>query len=344
MGVGGSVGPGGSVAAGGAGGVAQTGGSSSECAYDVPLVAGRPLDLYIMLDRSTSMGQPLGGAAGQPTQWAGATLGIQQFVQSRAAAQTRVGLQLFGVPDVCNPQAYATPAAPVEAIPDGVADIIGAMGAVFPTTQRPTYPALQGALEHMAQRAPSHPDRQAAVVLVTDGPPTQCSENQSPKCPNCSLSATALADLARQFAQGSPPVLTFVVGIGEGANLSAVARAGGTADAFVINAGDVQSQVRDALGSIASPPPDCDLPLAPPPNLGTPANLDQISVWVHPAGGPEQLIPRVAGPADCESEPGRGWYAVPPSSPTTIRLCPRACGDIAGGSVAIGVGCPGDAM
>lgn len=217
----------------------------------------QPLDIYLMVDRSTSMAEPLAGTPSAGPKWEAVVAAIQSFVQAPEATGVGVGIQYFGMPDnTCAPGAYATPDVPIQPVPDVAGDIIDSTNRTGPTALTPTYPALQGALEHMSEWALSHPERASVVVLATDGFPTECGE-ATPDCPECSLSVAALENLARQFADADPPVRTFVVGMDGVQNLNRIAQGGKTTSAFLIDAGNVEEQFRNALIQIATTPLAC---------------------------------------------------------------------------------------
>src|SRR6185369_3786811 len=81
-----------------------------------------PLNLYIMMDRSSSM-------AGD--KWNNAKVGLSAFVNDARFAGTRVALRFFPraadtVPQ-CDQNAYKEPIVPFGALPDNAAAIIGAI-------------------------------------------------------------------------------------------------------------------------------------------------------------------------------------------------------------------------
>ncbi len=93
------------------------------------------------------------------------------------------------------------------------------------------------------------PDHVVIALLATDGQPTVCTVQ----------SASGLAQIAADGANGTPSVKTFTIGVFEaqdkpgGPNVvNAIAAAGGTQQAFVIDASNpnVQAEFLKALNSI----------------------------------------------------------------------------------------------
>jgi hypothetical protein len=142
---------------------------------------------------------------------------------------------------------YVTPEVEIAPLPGNAASIVNALRAHSPTTFTPTAPALKGAIEHMKGWAPAHPGRRPAVVLVTDGYPTECTPQ-------------AIAEIAQIAAEGyssTPRVLTYVVGLVSGGsldNMNGIAAAGGTGHARAVIGPDVASQLEGAMLDIATTP------------------------------------------------------------------------------------------
>lgn len=298
-----------------------------------------PLDLYILLDQSTSMDEPLPGSVS--SKWNEVSAGIQAFVSDPAVADTAVGIQYFGLPDACDPGAYSSPEVPVAPLPDVAGDVVASLAAHAPSTLTPTYPALQGALEYMAERSAMHPSRQAAVALITDGVPGRCGGDEAPpSCPNCSKSLSALEDLIASFASWSPPVPTFLIALGEAQELAPVVTATSPTGAIVIDDGDARAQTRQALLSIVTERPFCSFSPPSPLYPDEPLDINQVQITLRPARGDEQMTPRLSRASDCDINLGDGWYYDPPVEPDRIVLCSGTCADLAAGaSIGSKVGC-----
>jgi hypothetical protein len=342
---GGATGDGGSTNGGtGNGGTSGgTGGTTGCFAVDLnyePL----PADVYVMFDQSQSMSTAVANSNPPMTWWTAAQQAFTDFVQDPVAAGLGVGIQFFPYkgtvegPDPNQPSSscyvpnYETPEVEIGMLPGNNVALIAAVGAHAPTTFTPTAAALQGALQHMQKWAPAHPGRQAAVVLVTDGFPTECDPQDT----------ALIAQIAEAAFEGSPRVLTYVIGLedagaGSLTNLTQIARAGGTGAALLISGGDIGRQFVQALLSVGRSPAACEFAL--PPQTTPPLDVSQLWMQYEPQGsGAPEVIPGVPTLADCASS-NDGWYLDAPTAPTKILMCPQTCRRFATGSVTVAYGC-----
>jgi Mg-chelatase subunit ChlD len=141
---------------------------------------------------------------------------------------------------------YAMPAVGIGLLPGGSMPITNSLAMQSPTGGSLPPQGLQGALQYAKAYAVSHPAEKVGVVLLTDGLPNICTNNTD--------SPADLLPIAQQFAMGSPPVVTYVIGIGNGvapnptlAQLNQIAMAGGTGTATLTNSA---IEVQTALSSI----------------------------------------------------------------------------------------------
>lgn len=302
-----------------------------------------PVDMYIMLDQSSSMAEILPGGAGN--KWEGVVSAIQAFVNNPAASGIGVGIQYFGLADECNPAAYAVPEVEIGILPGVAGAIVSSTQQHAPTTLTPTYPALKGALDYMVPIAQANAGNRAAiVVLATDGFPTRCKADGTP---TGGAAIQDLEDLAAQYAALDPPVRTYVIGVGEAlANLDSIAEGGGTGEAFLIESGDIQTEFLNRMLSIASTPLQCEF--AVPTEADDPTkvvDIKKVQVLYTPAStGMQEQIPKLNQRGDCAINRGVGWYYDHPDLPTKILICPETCKNFAAGSVTINVGCAPDGI
>jgi hypothetical protein len=314
-----------------------------------------PLDLYIMLDRSSSMSES--------GKWSSVTAAITGFVGSADAAGIGVGLGYFPVPPTnpipnacdpgtpgmcglygpclpgfnrcsgsfaqdtsCDPLDYNSASVNVAELP-GVKDaILASMAAHGPEgAATPTEPSMAGGLTYATAWATANPTHITFLVYATDGEPTGCSTN----------SVAGAAALAQAAANGTPPVKTFVIGVGSLASLNQIATAGGTGSAYLVDTGgNVTQAFIDALNDIRANR-GCRYQL-PAPEGGT---LDPALVNVQ-IGSPPEPVFNVADAAACDPTAG-GWYYDDPAAPGMIVLCPATCDDVRLGNLAVDilVGC-----
>jgi hypothetical protein len=348
--------------------------ASNGSTYDAPACATLnvkadkiPLDLYIMLDQSGSMMDPVGGGG---TKWSAVTAALNAFVGQPSLAGVSVGLQYFGVSpggstcsvltcnvvgdcgnpacgpctsglclgaltssgtDSCTASDYATPEVEIAPLPGAASAITASIAVHSPTKGTPTSAALQGAVDHAKAWGQSHPGDAVVAVLATDGDPSECD--------------TSLADInaiAAQAAAGTPKVLTFVIGVGSSlANLNGIAAAGGTQHAFLVDTGgNVNQQFLDAMNAIRHAALGCEYAIPTPTGGGTP-DYGTVNVVYTPSGQPAQTFPYVMSKAQCPAS-GDGWYYDNAANPTKIILCDSTCTRIEAdtmGEVDVTLGC-----
>jgi hypothetical protein len=289
--------------------------------------------LFMLLDQSSSMGQVVSDAG--TTRWTGTTSGIAAFLNAPPIRDVGAGIQYFplgGIAPASCTADYAMPAIDIGTIPENAAGIIGTFAAHAPAAFTPTGPALTGALQHMKAWATAHPSRTAAVVLMTDGYPTECDP----------IVLTDIAAIAKAAATAVPPVLTYVIGLDPTVtDLDQIASAGGTNHAYSTSgtAGEVES----ALAQIALPErtPVCSFQIPATPQ-GTPFDPRKVNVVVRDdTSGETETLYNVSGSAACASVDGRGWYYADADAGTYIDLCPTACAATPTETVNILFGCSG---
>jgi len=339
------------------------GGSGSACATSVVKADKIPLDLYVMLDQSTSMSESVTGG----TKWSTVTTALGAFLQQPGLDGVSVGLQFFGVShqgpactvlqctadsdcgtgcgpcafgfctgvlssvgDSCTASDYATPNVEIAPLPGVANALTTAMAAHSPSTGTPTSAALQGAVDHAKAWRMSHPSDAVVAVLATDGEPSGCDEDLGHID---TIASTALA--------GTPSVMTFVIGVGSSlAALNGIAAAGGTTQAFLVDTGgNVNQQFLDAMNAIRHAALGCNY-LIPTPTDGNP-DYGEVNVVYSPMGQSGITFPNVPNMAACPAN-GNGWYYDNPNQPTQIVLCPSSCTLVEGdmtGEVDVTLGC-----
>jgi len=237
---------------------------------------------------------------------------------------------------VCEATAYATPAVSIATGMDHAAQIIQSLEGVQLQGLTPTGPALRGALDQARAWAAAHPERQVVTVLATDGLPTECSPQEIPDISQIASSESSAAD----------PVRTFVIGVftpadlgddGQ-ANLDALARAGRTDRAFVINTGgNVADDFLQALNKIRDTSVNCEFQLS----ADAALDFDQVNLRVSEPGGAVSDLANVGDLSACADD--QGWYykRAADGTPTQIEVCPSTCARFttSGVSAELQVGC-----
>lgn len=306
-----------------------------------------PLDMFIMMDRSFSMTEPTAGGA---TRWVAVKDALTTFVNSPESRRIGAGMQFFPqecptIPmeplcDVdldqfastsCNANDYASAAVPIAELPANAMAIESTMNATFPGGFTPTYPALQGAMQVALDHAIRNPGRNVIVVLATDGDPVGCEPSNQLN----NISMVAAAGLSN-----NPAIRTFVVGIGNVANLDLIAQAGGTVNALQVTAANAGQDFLNAMNQIRGQALACEFTLPAPPD-GEVLNPNRVNVGYTPPGGQAEVIGKVPGEPSCDAAQG-GWYYDNEDTPTSIRICPASCDrilDEATGAINIELGC-----
>jgi len=321
---------------GGTGGNSGSGGMGS-CASETFPGLQVPLDMYVMLDKSSSMNSN--------NKWQNVTSALNTFFSDTGSAGIGVGLQFFPLDsatqppsscmtnqdcgsfgpcipvlnicagaasgDSCEPMDYATPALPVAELPMAASGLQSTMNGASPDgASTPTGVALAGARIYATQWAADHPTHLTYILFATDGDPTGCTGDAQGE--------------AAQAAAANPPVKTFVIGVGpELTFLNGVAQAGGTGQAFLVDAGpNTTQQFLDALADIRNTGA-CKLQI-PEPTDGVP-DYDRVNVTLADPNDPNNrdTIARVSGASACG--PQGGWYYDDPANPNFIELCPATC-------------------
>jgi hypothetical protein len=355
-------------------GAGKGGAGQGACAAEKTKAETSPLDLYIMLDKSASMDEKGGNNV---TKWSATTSALIHFLQQPGTAGIGVGIQYFGLPpgggapvcnstcnvdadcgapscgpcfgagfgfpgvcmgasggDSCNAADYAKPDVEIADLtqPGQTDALVKSIQSKKPETNTPTAPALQGAVDHAREWAQKNPGHVVVAVLATDGEPTECDPQE----------VADIAQIAAAGANGTPKVLTFVIGVGSSlSNLNQLAQSGGTQSAFLCDTGqDVNQQFLAALTAIRGAALGCTYKI-PVPEKGTP-DYDKVNVQYTPGnGGKAELFPNVGNAAQCPAG-GDGWFYDDPAKPTQITLCDATCKKVQQddkGSVEVLLGC-----
>ncbi|HEY3594268.1 MAG TPA: hypothetical protein VGL13_10340, partial [Polyangiaceae bacterium] len=249
--------------------------------------------------------------------------------------------------DSCDATRYAMPAVDVAPLPGAAMGLINSLNAHMPTGLTPTSGALSGALSHARALATANPMHRVVVVLATDGLPTECTPADIP----------GIGALASAAAAATPSISTFVVGVFSPAeaidaqpNLDALARAGNTGSAIVVNTGqDVTAAFLAALNAIRTTALACDYDI-PQPEAGR-LDYGKVNVQFTSGAGQKLTIGYVGAAANCGTNGAAGgwYYDVDPSTgtPTRIVVCDATCNGFKAdpsGAVKILLGCTTQAL
>jgi hypothetical protein len=321
------------------------------CASTGAMATPNQVDIYVMLDQSGSM---QGGGANSGPRWDPVTTALKGFIGDPQSNGLGVGIQYFPLgmglampdPDKCLVSKYQTADVPVGVLPGHAAALVASIDAhhftmaeanLGPHYGTPTRPALEGAVNFVHDWIQKNPTHLGVVVLATDGYP---SSSMCDPEPDDMASVVAVAQMA---AAWTPPVHTYVVGIGSLKNLNQVATAGGTGQAaFVIDTTtqQTQQQFAAALEAIRTSVIPCEYPIP----ATDPGHFDvtQVNVQYTPGGASAPIaIGKAADLADCQGRDG--WFYDQPVQPRTVVMCPTTCAKLQrdrGANVEVLFGCP----
>jgi hypothetical protein len=303
-----------------------------------------------MFDQSASMCACLDAGAGQlclesgcnTTRLDAVRQAINEFLVDPNSAGIGVGLGFFGNQDIgetsCDAATYGEPAVSVGTLPEQAGALSDALSLLQPTGETPTGPALRGACDYARDYRATAPEHQMVLLLLTDGrpeAPTTCRGGSGTCCPSIDDAVQAAEQCRTEVG-----IRTFVLGIGPLLdNLQQIAVAGGTDQAYLVQGGDVGTEVLRALNRIrGSAAIHCELALPEPP-LGEALALDEVNLEYEGAECARTPFSSVPSAADCGDEDG--WYYDDPASPNRILLCPRSCDLVSGpgGNLYYSVGC-----
>jgi hypothetical protein len=272
-----------------------------------------PLTVFVMLDRSPSIGTDL---------WAAARNGLKGFINDKASEDITVGLSFFPVDadqlkfEDCSFKNYQDPQVPLGKLPGNAKTLSDAIDAAktggFGT---PMYPALGGALERGVATQSAKPGENFVVLLVTDGAPSKPPAT----CPGVDpIDPNVTADLVEK-AYTQFNVRTFVVGLpGVSASFANLIAQKGGSDAIIITSSvDIEGQFQDALSKVRGESLGCEFPLPP-----DSSKYDKTLVNVRFTDG-KGAATDLDHSADCSV--GDGWKYDNETTPTKVVLCDSIC-------------------
>ncbi len=330
-------------------------GEGEACREVVFAAQSNPVNVLVLLDRSTSMLEPADAAVPGVSRWDAVTAALRAFVNSPQAENANVGLQFFGLTngaDDCAVDKYATPAVPVGPLVANRAALLEAIDTTLPGSLTPTAPAVAGALQYaltVAQQ-PANAETPTVMVLASDGIPSECGPLGPDGQPIVSF--REIIDTLRSFSTPAvatqPSVRTFIVGTRElQNNAQALAEAGG-GQAFLVGGGvagapagasDLEARFLDALLSIVVRPLDCEIDVPQTaPDTGESIDFEAVRVrFTGASSGTVTEFPRANGPQSCGLD--RAWFYEDASPPQKIFLCREACDSLGAGELKLELGC-----
>jgi hypothetical protein len=245
--------------------------------------------------------------------------------------------------DRCDAATYAAPAVEVAPLPGSAPALMYSLSAHTPDGLTPTSGALSGAIAHAQMLARANPTHKVAVLLATDGLPSECDP----------VDINGVAALASTAVAGNPSIATYVIGVfspdemtDAQTNLDTLAAAGGTGKAFVIstNGVDVTTAFLNALNAVRSSGLSCQYMVPTVMADGGSVDYTRVNVQFTSGSGQAVTIGNVKNRSACGSK-GGWYYDVDPSTgatPQTISICDTTCSQLqadGAGQVDILLGC-----
>lgn len=294
------------------------------CATSSAVAEQRPVYLVFMYDKSGSM------TSGGSPKWSSAKAATRAFFESPDSKGLYASLTYFPEGDSCNTSKYATPKVAITALPS---PLFGqSLDDQNPGGGTPTRPALEGAISYAQSIAAGEAkDGKVAIVLVTDGEPAGCDDND-------------VSDVQSVASTVSSSIPTYVIGVGDSLDkLDDIASGGGTGSALIVstsNPAQIQADFTKAIEKIKGEALSCDYTMPPPPS-GSAFDESKVNVQYTPDGGSASTL---GYNQDCTG--GTGWKYDDPTSPSTISLCDASCSATKGkgGKVDIVFGCATQAV
>jgi len=313
----------------------------------------RPVALFFMMDNSGSMTTVDRGQT--QSRWELISTAVPAFLSNPANAGLYAGLDFF--PELlltdagagrngggnnnnnasCNVADYENPNVPVGLIPGANNAQANAFATAITARvvqgQTPTTPALEGAIHSASLWQTAHPEMSTFVVFMTDGQPNGCNSSVA------NAAAAAAAGVA-----GTPPIKTYVLGVGpDVGNLDAIAVGGGTGPTAYLVATGGADALTAALNLIKGTAVSCTYTV--PTTNGAALDFSKVNVQTTVgSNGTPTLVDRVDDLAACGTQ--SGWYYDQPLDagvpPTTITLCPSTCAPLTstnGSTLQILIGC-----
>ena len=293
-----------------------------------------PLDIYLILDRTGSMGRDCAYVAGSSPPVSSkacfATYALADYlINVSPAVDTQLAFNVMSLSNDCTGASYDTPLIGMTSLP------VTANSPLVKRISDENFSGgygtrIEGALRGLARYTSVNQTqgREMIGVLITDGDATSCERNIG-----------SLAQIIEDHFN-STGLRTFIIGM-DGAsedNLETLAQAGGAEphDDFCGGlhppchywnvgdaSGDVLAKALQAISQQAVPLP-CEIDVS---NLSAPIGeeLDYGRVNVTlTQGETDTTIPQVGSAGACPSvQPA--WYYDVPSAPSKIHLCQSAC-------------------
>lgn len=293
---------------------------SSECSADFAAAELRPVHLAFAFDVSGSMGKLDFPYHDPALKWRPVVAATRAFFEDPSSAGISASLTFFpAADDRCDASSYTKPDVALTELPsDAFGAAIAAIDPKQPSDWRggtPTLAVVRGNVEYLTALNESDPETLHALVLVTDGYPNGCDDDE-------------IASVADAIEAASARFPTYVIGVKNPAggpdtvsDLESLAKAGSSEPAIFIDTGDAAQTAADlqaAIARIRERSVSCDAPIPPTPG-GEPFDPQKVNVSMQLGSDASRLG------YDPECEAAAGWRYDDADAPTAIVLCPTTC-------------------
>lgn len=290
-----------------------------------------PVYLAVAFDVSGSMGKGDKPWHDKELKWDPVVSATRSFFEAAESSALSASLTFFpedgGLQARCDDAAYAEPDVPMTRLPSP--RFGEAIDVITPASDgdwrggTPTVHVVRGTTTYLQGFRTSHQGR-IAIVLITDGYPEGCG-GEADRVEAVVEAIEAARDIG---------IDTYVIGVAnpdiQGApenveDLHAIAVAGGTGQAFLIDTGDPQAtadRFADAVDAIRATAVSCEISIPDPPD-GTSFDKEKVAVRYGSASASARMLEY---DASCTSE--LAWHYDDPADPSRILLCDNTCSTV----------------
>lgn len=299
------------------------GSAGGVCAAKSTQATLQPVYLGVAFDVSGSMGKLDFPYHDPKLKWEPIVAATKSFFNDTQSTGISASLTFFPIDadsDArCDPNSYDKPDVSMTKLPS--AAFGSAIDAITPQTPdewrggTPTLAAVTGSLGSLEPLVQSDPSAKYAVVLITDGYPQGCDDD-------------SITSVTKAVAAVAASIPTFVIGVKNPAggpdtvtNLDAIAVAGGTKQAFIVQTGDPEQTKADfaaVIDGIRKQSISCETAIPPAPDG---EKFDPKKVNVTYTTGANQTL--IGYDQACASE--NAWQYDDPAAPKSIVLCDGTC-------------------
>lgn len=309
--------------------IASPDGGTASCASTTAAGELQQLALAFAFDVSGSMGKGDEPYHDKSLKWDPIVAASKAFFDSDDVARVSASLVFFPTEDEddrCEAESYAVPDVPLTLLPSS--EFSDAIDAIAPQSEddwrggTPTLAVVQATIDYVRSLRDGGSNARHAIVLVTDGTPQGCDDDED------SVDAVASA-----VAEANVDIPTYVIGVANPvtdeepnppdnvSSLNQIAQSGGTDTAFLIDTGDPTvtiARFSEIIQSIRSRGLSCEVAIPPAPS-GMTFDPNKVNVSVTIDSATQAL----GYSADCLDP--LTWRFDDAEAPTQIVLCDDTC-------------------